>query len=340
MKRFTLAVLAALSFLSACSEDSGSASAGKTDESGVTHWKMTHISDGNHLWHRTAVEFADLVDEKTDGKVQIEIFPNSQLGSEVDNINSIRYGATDLTITGETLEVWSPNAVMLAVPYAFDSQEHMRRVIEGDLGEKIENDIKKDVGLTPLFYMEREPRNLTSNYPINHPDDLRGFSMRVPNVPLFLDAWSQAGAQPQVISLSEVFTALQQGVIDGQENPNDLIRSSGFYEVQDYINETEHVRSWIYVVVGSEQLEALPEDQQRAVLEAAEEAKVYSQDLLEEEAETVRTALEETGVEFNNQVDQDAMREAMMPALESYFNDEQLELYNAILESGNGGDAE
>lgn len=334
-KKWTVLILLFTLFVSGCGQNETAA-----DENGVTTWKMTHISDANHLWHRTSVEFADLVEEKTDGKVQIEIFPNSQLGSEVDNINSIRYGATDLTITGESLEVWSPNAVMLAVPYAFDDQDHMRRVVEGPLGEQIEKEIDEDVGLTPLFYMEREPRNLTSNYPISSPEDLNGFSMRIPNVPLFLDSWSEAGAQPQVMSLSEVFTGLQQGVIDGQENPNDLIQSSGFYEVQNYVNETEHVRSWIYVVVGSEQLEALPEEQQAQVLEAAQEAEEFAQELIEEEAETVRTALEETGVEFNGDVDQEAFREAMMPALEEYFNEEQVELYNQILESGNGGNNE
>ncbi|WP_462422149.1 TRAP transporter substrate-binding protein [Salinicoccus sp. Marseille-QA3877] len=334
-KKWTVFILFFILIVSGCGQSDTA-----TDENGVTTWKMTHISDENHLWHRTSVEFADLVEEKTDGKVQIEIFPNSQLGSEVDNINSIRYGATDLTITGESLEVWTPNAVMLAVPYAFDDQNHMRRVVEGPLGEQIEKEIDEDVGLTPLFYMEREPRNLTSNYPISSPEDLNGFSMRIPNVPLFLDSWSEAGAQPQVMSLSEVFTGLQQGVIDGQENPNDLIQSSGFYEVQNYINETEHVRSWIYIVVGSEQLEALPEEQQAQVLEAAEEAEEFAQGLIEEEAETVRTALEETGVEFNGDVDQEAFREAMMPALEEYFNEDQVELYNQILESGNGGNNE
>jgi len=334
-KRWAVLILLFTLIVSGCGQNETAA-----DENGVTTWKMTHISDTNHLWHRTSVEFADLVEEKTDGKVQIEIFPNSQLGSEVDNINSIRYGATDLTITGESLEVWTPNAVMLAVPYAFDDQDHMRKVVEGPLGEQIEKEIDEDVGLTPLFYMEREPRNLTSNYPISSPEDLNGFSMRIPNVPLFLDSWSEAGAQPQVMSLSEVFTGLQQGVIGGQENPNDLIQSSGFYEVQNYINETEHVRSWIYVVVGSEQLEALPEEQQAQVSEAAREAEEFAQGLIEEEAETVRTALEETGVEFNDDVDQEAFREAMMPALEEYFNEEQVELYNQILESGNGGNNE
>ncbi|OEH53880.1 C4-dicarboxylate ABC transporter [Oceanobacillus sp. E9] len=334
IKKLVLFVLLTFLFLNGCSTNQSSAK-----EEDVTHWKMTHISDSSHLWHRTAVEFANLVEEKTNGKVIIELFPNSQLGSEVDNINSIRYGATDLTITGETLEVWTPNAVMLAVPYAFESNNHMREVIEGDIGEKIENDIKRDIGLTPLFYMERAPRNLTSNYPISTPDDLRGFSMRVPNVPLFLDSWSEAGAQPQVMSLSEVFTGLQQGVIDGQENPNDLIESNGFYEVQDYLNLTEHVRSWIYVVVGTEQLKALPENQQEAVKEAAAEAEKYAQDLLEQETEEVRQRLIDAGMQINEDVDTDAFREAMLPALKEYFKEEQLELYQDILDVAdeNGG---
>ncbi|MBM7839452.1 tripartite ATP-independent transporter DctP family solute receptor [Alkalihalobacillus xiaoxiensis] len=329
----TACVVSAL-LLSGCSQ---STSTGSDD---VTHWKMTHISDSSHLWHRTAVEFSRLVEEKTDGKVMIDVYPNSQLGSEVDNINSIRLGATDLTITGETLEVWTPNAVMLAVPYAFEDEHHMRRVIEGELGSIIESDIERDIGLTPLFYMERAPRNLTSNYPISTPEDLRGFNMRVPNVPLFLDAWSEAGAQPQVISLNEVFTGLQQGVIDGQENPNDLIASNGFYEVQSHLNTTEHVRSWIYVVVGTEQMEALPADQQAAVREAAEEAEAYAQDLLDAETEAVLNRLIESGMEINENVDHDAFREAMMPALEDYFGEEQYQLYLDILAEGEGGTSE
>ncbi|MDQ0205668.1 TRAP transporter substrate-binding protein [Alkalicoccobacillus murimartini] len=308
----------------------------QAQEDDITHWKMTHISDASHLWHKTALEFSERVEEKTDGKVQIEVFPNSQLGNEVDNINSIKFGATDLTITGETLEVWTPNAILLAVPYAFEDEEHMRDVVEGDIGRTIESDITEDVGLTPLFYMERAPRNLTSNAPISHPDDLSGFSMRVPNVPLFLDTWAEAGAKPQVINLNEVFTGLQQGVIAGQENPNDLIYSNGFYEVQDYLNLTEHVRSWIYVVVGNEQLEKLPEDQRQAVEEAALEAQEFARDLQEEEQEALSDLLKERGMTFNEDVDQEAFREAMLPALEENLGEEQYELYLEMVEQGTG----
>nr|WP_246117104.1 TRAP transporter substrate-binding protein [Shouchella miscanthi] len=337
LKKLLPASLVATLLLSGCLSEEATTEGEKEP----TYWKMTHISDSSHLWHRTAIEFSRLVEEKTDGQVIIDIFPNSQLGSEIDNINSIRYGATDLTITGETLEVWTPNAVMLAVPYAFENETHMRKVIEGDLGKIIEQDIERDIGLTPLFYMERSPRNVTANYPISTPEDLKGFSMRVPNVPLFLDAWSEAGAEPQVISLNEVFTGLQQGVIDGQENPNDLIESNGFYEVQQYLNLTEHVRSWIYVVVGTEQMKALPDQQQEAVREAATEAEQYAQELQEAETEEVLKRLIESGIQVNEEVDRDAFRDAMLPALEQYLQEEQYELYLNILdEAEEVGDSE
>lgn len=308
-----------------------------TEGEEVTTWKLNHFSDTSHNWHRTAEFFAERVEENTDGQVIIDIYPNGQLGDETDTINSIQYGAIDLTVTGETLQNWTPNAILMAAPYAFESQEHMRGIIEGDIGRTIEEDIQKDAGLTPLLYIERSPRNLTSNAPIHSPEDIQGFDMRVPNVPLFVDVWSEAGANPQLINLSEVFTALQQGVIQGQENPNDLIQSNGFYEVQDYINETEHVRSWIYITVGNEQMESLPEGQQQEVLEAAEDAQEFARELYEEDVETVESTLREEGVEFNEDVDQDAFREAMIPAIEENLEPEQQELYRQILEEGEDG---
>ncbi|WP_252314249.1 TRAP transporter substrate-binding protein [Sinobaca sp. H24] len=320
------ALTALLIFVSGCSQE--------TQGEEVTTWKLNHFSDTSHNWHRTAEFFAERVEENTDGQVVIDIYPSGQLGDETNTINSIQYGAIDLTITGETLQNWTPNAILMATPYAFESQEHMRRIIEGDIGRTIEEDIQKDAGLTPLLYIERSPRNLTSNAPIHSPEDIQGFDMRVPNVPLFVDVWSEAGANPQLISLSEVFTALQQGVIQGQENPNDLIQSNGFYEVQDYINETEHVRSWIYITVGNEQMESLPEDQQQGVLEAAEDAQEFARELYEEDVETVENTLREEGVQFNEDVDQEAFREAMIPAIEENLEPEQQELYRQILEEG------
>lgn len=324
--------------LTACGnggEDSsgGSNSGGEGNSGESVTWKLGHLSDEDHVWHRSAEKFAEEVESNTDGQVNIEIYPNEELGGETELLNSIQDGTADMTISGETMENWAPEAALMAAPYAIRDEEHMRTVVEGEIGQEIESAISEEVGVTPLYYHMRAPRNLTSNEPINTPEDLSGFSMRIPNVPLFQSAWQEAGAEPQVMDFSEVFTGLQQGVIDGQENPVDLIHSAGFYEVQDYVNRTEHVNSWIYVVVGNEQLNELDEETQNQVMEAAETAQQYGQELYEEETAEYESMLKEEGMTFNNDVDTEAFKEAMQPAIEESLSEEQLDLYNRIVET-------
>jgi tripartite ATP-independent transporter DctP family solute receptor len=293
-------------------------------------WKLGHLGNEDHVWNKTALKFSELVSEKTNGQIEVKVYPNEQLGSEVDNINMIQSGAADMVIAGESMQNWAPKAALIAVPYAFNDTASMREAIEGEIGEEIAAEIEEKVELIPLYYHARAPRNLTSKDPISTPTDLAGFKMRVPNVPLFVDAWKAAGASPQVMSFSEVFTGLQQGVIDGQENPVDLIYSAGFYEVQKYVNETEHVNGWVYVLVGKKQFESLSEDLQAAVLEASEEAQVFGDELFEAETQDFKEKLEEKGMVFN-EVDKEAFREAMLPAIEASLDEEQLDLYQRIL---------
>ncbi|MDQ0252922.1 tripartite ATP-independent transporter DctP family solute receptor [Evansella vedderi] len=346
MKTFKLAALALvlLLVLAACgggndnavnsNENDGDNDTNETTEATAEtiQWRMGHLSAEDHIWHLTSLRFAELVNEKTNGQIEIDIYPNNQLGGETDVLNSILAGNVDLLITGETMQNWAPKAALLAVPYAIRDADHLSAVVQGEIGREIEEEIIEKVGVTPLFYMERAPRNLTSNKPINSPDDLSGFRMRVPNVPLFLDAWEAAGATPQVMDFNEVFTGLQQGVIHGQENPVDLIHSAGFYEVQEYVNVTEHVYSWIYVVVGNEQFATLSDELQQAVLEAAEEAQTYGKELFEEEIQNYIDRLKAEGMTFNEDVDQNAFREAMEPAIEASLSEEQFELYQRIIE--------
>ena len=327
-KKWMVGVFASALVLGACGSDD--ASEGGESSGGTTEWRFGHLADENHIWHKTALKFEELVEENADGQLEITIYPNNSLGGETDTINSIQAGSADMVISGETLQNWAPNAALMAVPYAFRDLEHVQSVVEGDIGEQIKQEISDEAGLTALYYHTRAPRNLTSNEPITSPDDLSGFSMRVPNVPLFLDTWQAAGAAPQVMDFNEVFTGLQQGVIDGQENPVDLIQSGGLYEVQDYVNRTEHVFSWIYILVGNEQYNALSDDLKQVVQDAAAEAQVYGEELYNEEIETIEQDLIDSGMEFVD-VDQDAFREAMTPAVESSLSAEQLELYKQIL---------
>ncbi|WP_148252022.1 TRAP transporter substrate-binding protein [Aidingimonas lacisalsi] len=291
--------------------------------------KFGHLANEENIWHQAAEHFKSKVEENSDGRIEVELYPNEQLGDEMDVIDSIQLGNADMTITGESLQNWAPKAAMMAVPYAFRDSEHLHEAVEGEIGEEIEAQITERANLVPLAWFERGPRHLTSNRKIEHPGDLDGLKLRVPNVPLFVDTWESLGARPTPMAFSEVFTALQQGTIDAQENPLSLIESASFDEVQDYVNRTGHVRSWIYVVIGKNQLDQMPEELQEVIFNAAEDMQEYEAELFEEDQQRLEAALEESGMEFV-EVDREAFAEQARSAVEASLNDEQMELFEAI----------
>lgn len=214
-----------------------------------------------------------MVKQKTNNAVEVKIYPNESLGKEMDIINAIQLGSVDMTITGESLQNWAPSAALLAVPYMITSSEQMAKIVDGEVGAQISKDIEERVKLKTIAWFERGPRNLTSNRPITNPEELKGLTLRLPNVPMFINVWKDLGAQPTPMAFSEVFTGLQQGVIEGQENPLSMIMSGSFFEVQKYLNRTEHVRSWIYLVMGSKKFNKLKPEFQQAILDAGKEAR-------------------------------------------------------------------
>jgi tripartite ATP-independent transporter DctP family solute receptor len=206
----------------------------------------------------------------------------------------------------------------------------MKAVADGPIGEDIVKEIETRVQLKPIAWFERGPRNLTSKRPIKTPGDLNGLVMRVPNVPLFLNVWSALGAKPTPMAFSEVFTGLQQGVVEAQENPLALIKSASFFEVQKYVNRTEHVRSWIYLVIGSKKFAKLEPAHQQAVLDAAKEAQAYEHELfLKDEAQLVDD-LKAKGMEFVD-VDRQKFADAARKAVEESLKPELKPVYEQVL---------
>ncbi|MEO0384350.1 MAG: TRAP transporter substrate-binding protein [Pseudomonadota bacterium] len=283
--------------------------------------QLGHLANEQNAWHLAAVRFGDELSELTDGRIAVEVFPNESLGKEIDLINGMQLGTVDMTITGESLQNWAPMAALLAVPYAYRSLDHMDEVASGDIGDDIEAQIIERAQVRPVAYFARGPRNLTSQRAIASPDDLDGMRMRVPNVPLFVDVWSALGASPTPMAFSEVFTSLQSGVIDGQENPLALIRSANFNEVQNYVNQTEHVRSWIYLTIAESTWQDLSEDDQAAVMQAAAAAQEYERGLLLDSLAEDRAHLEANGMEFV-EVDGAAFQAAARDAVLANVSDE------------------
>lgn len=294
-----------------------------------TTLKLGHLGNEDNVWHKAAMKFAEEVAARTGGAVEVKVFPNEQLGKETDLIKGIQLGTVDFTITGESLQNWAPSAALLAVPYAIRDLDHLDKVVNGSVGQKIAENIEQKTQLKTLTFFARGARHLTSNRPITSPAELNGLKMRVPNVPLFVKFWEALGAKPTPMAFSEVFTALQNHTIEAQENPLALIKSSSLSEVQKYVNQTEHVISWIYLVGGTKKLGRLPAEQQTAIMEAAKAAQAYERDLFIADEKKLEADLKANGMEFV-QVDKKAFADKGRDAVVAALNPEIKPLYEEI----------
>ncbi|NJC28346.1 tripartite ATP-independent transporter DctP family solute receptor [Lewinella antarctica] len=210
----------------------------------------------------------------------------------------IQAGVIDMTTTSALLSNWTEIMTFCEMPFLMGSMEEADAMLNGPVGARINAEMITKTGLRPVGYFQAGPRHLTSNRPIRHPDDLSGLIIRIPSIPAFITAWDALGAKTTPIAFSEVFTSLQQGVINAQENPLPLTNMAAMYEVQDYVNLTSHNFGWTYPVIGEKTYQRMPADLQAIFLECAREMQVYERQLFTENDTKVRAALEAKGMEF------------------------------------------
>ncbi len=268
-------------------------------------FNVSLLVNENHTWFKAFENFGQKLEERSNGRIKLLIYPSEQLGKEIETIRLIQAEVIDMTITSSTLSNWTEMLVFSELPFLLKDSTDMKRLIDGPVGKKMEEKMIQDVGLRALCYFQRGERHLTSNRPIKHPDELNGLIIRVPNVHSFVIAWSALGAKPTPMSFSEVFTSLQQGTIEAQENPFAMIKNAGFAEVQEYVNLTGHVVSWAYPVIGEKQFQKLPNDLKIIFIEAAKEMQIFEHKLFVENEKNVQEELKALGMKFVS-VDKDA----------------------------------
>ena len=149
--------------------------------------KFGHLANEEHTWHKAAMKFADLVAEKSNGRIEVKVYPNEQLGKELDTITSIQMGTADMVISGGSMINWAPRIGVMECPTVIRDSAHLQKVAGGEIGQEIEAEIREKIGLRAIGWFERGPRNLTSNTPIKTPDDVQGMILRVPNSPLYVN---------------------------------------------------------------------------------------------------------------------------------------------------------
>ena len=290
----------------------------------------SHLVSESHTWYQAFEYFAKILEERSNGRIVVKNYHSEQLAKEIEAIRLIQAGVIDMTTTGSMLNNWIEIVAFCELPFLLRDSIDMKNLINGPIGKRMELEMKEKTGIRPIGYFQRGPRHLTSNRPIRHPDDLNGLIVRVPNVPSFVTAWQALGAKPTPMAFSEVFTSLQQGAIEAQENPFAMIKASGFYEVQDYVNLTAHVISWTYPVIGEKQYQAFPEDLKRIFDEAAADMHHYEHQLFLENERKVQEELKAKGMEFI-EVNKEAFGDKCRKAIYESLSLDMRKIYNEIL---------
>jgi TRAP-type transport system periplasmic protein len=232
--------------------------------------KLGHVLPPAHNWHVAASGFADEVKGVTAGRVEIKVFPNSQLGTETAVIEGLQLGTVEMgLIGGASFQNIEPKLGLEGLPYAFSDHQHAYRVFDGEAGNRLFGLLEKK-GIKGLAWWENGFRNMTnSKRAISVPDDLKGLKVRVTPDKIRLDTFKALGALPVPMAFAELYSALQQGAVDGQENPLAIIFSSNFFEVQKHLSLTNHVWSSATLVMAKGVWEKVSAADQQAIQKVA-----------------------------------------------------------------------
>ncbi|KIL51919.1 TRAP transporter substrate-binding protein [Jeotgalibacillus soli] len=296
MKAFLiLTIVSCLLFVSGCNQLNNVISG---EDDGVTTIKIAHYFSDQHSQHIALLEkFKPIIEERTNGKYIVEIYPGNELGDESQFTNGVRMGTIEMAITGMGLQMANPKIGAVEWPYLFDDYEQANRILNGEVGEEI-GDAFRELNAEPLAWTANGFRVVSSNRAINSIEDFDGLRLRMPNIPIFINTGRAMGVNVQPLALSEVFTALEQHVIDGQENPYATLRESGLFEVQSHVLETRHMFSPNVYLMNKDFYEELDDETREIIEDAAEEASQYQWELAIEGENKVKTELEELGLEI------------------------------------------
>lgn len=284
----------------------------------------------NHL----AVEaFAAKLKERLGDGIAVEILPGSQMGGERDIVDSISLGSLDVgDVSAGVLATVFPKVGLFAAPYVFRDREHQLEVVTGAIGTEIYDELRQKAGIRVLASYFQPPRHLTSNREIKSAADAKGLKMRVPEVPVWTRYWRTVGANPTPINFSEVYTSLQLGVVEAQENPYIYVDSGKLFEVQKFLTLTGHVRNMEWIVINEEKFQSFDKQGQDALVEAGQTAQDFLNDRWLKDDDTLRQKFLDAGMTLVD-ADVESFRKVMLDNSEAVLADADL---SALFKRVNG----
>lgn len=236
--------------------------------------------------------FAKQVEERTDGRITVQVQGSEQLGSDAQMLQSVRSGTLDLSANSQgPLAAFVPEVALIGLPFLFDDSGQAYEVLDGQVGDQLA-DLSEKQGFKVLAWWDNGIRHITNNKrPINSPADVAGLKIRTPEDAMTVDIFKALGANPTPLAFGELYLALRQGTVDGQENPLTNIASAKLDEVQKYLALTGHKYESTPFVMSEQAWESLTPEDQKIVQQAAEDARDQQRKLMQEQDESLRTEL-------------------------------------------------
>jgi len=305
--------------------------------------RLSHNTGDTTTWHQGAEKFGELLAERTGGAIEVRVFPNAQLsgGDQMRQAEMVGRGALDLVVTSAiNVTPLVPEMAVFSLPYLYSSYEQVDATTQGAPGEML-SEILLDKGIVVLAWGENGFREVTNNTrPIRGPDDMRGLNMRVAG-PMYIDVMNALGANPQQMQWGETMSALQQGVVDGQENPiGAVIIPQQVYEVQKYLTAWHYSYDPIFLGISQAKWDSYDADMQAILRETAQEAMAYQREITREGTANGIAFLREQGMEVYEPTAEElaAFREATQPAFNTWaerVGEEIVSVFQAAIAEAN-----
>ncbi|KQX35658.1 hypothetical protein ASD04_12780 [Devosia sp. Root436] len=293
--------------------------------------RLAHDIGEAHPTHQAMVRWQELLAERTGGKMKLQIFPNAILGSTDSQITQLQEGSLDIVVIGgvSLLGKFNEEANIELIPFLFSSNASAMKAFDGAFGDWVAEKIIEPAGFKPMAYLINGLRHAgTSVRPIVKPEDMAGLKFRVSNVALLVEFFEEMGATAVPMAFTEVFTALQQGTVDGFENPAAVFNANRFDEVTKYLSLTGHAFTSYVPIMNIEKFDAYPQEVRDVLMETAHEAAEYQHELMYAYEDQSVLDLAARGMEVN-EVDRDAFVAAVQPIWERFiakYGDEGINL--------------
>ena len=300
-----------------------------------TTLKFGHVGAPGSLFEATVNDYAACVGEKSGGSIEVQTFGSSQLGKDKELLQKLKLGQVDFALPSSVMSSVDAVFGIFEMPYIIKDRDHMRRV-QGEMMDTFQG-AANDNGYHIVGLAENGFRHITNNIrPINTPEDLEGIKLRTPNGEWRVKMFQEYGANPTPMAFSDVFTALQTGVIDGQENPYAQIASAKFQEVQEYLSITGHVYTPAYILASQKHFGGHSDEVKAVLSDCAAETQTFTYEKAAELETELLEVIKEAGVEVN-EADKDAFIEASKPIYDAFAAevDGGQEMIDAVLALGN-----